>query len=76
MSPQRDERQYVNQQEYDYQGRLLLETFQENERSSVIKDSSNSLPVNNRPIIFIELREVRARFANLVIDSILVDRYS
>lgn len=76
MSPQRDERQYVNQQEYDYQGRLLLETFQENERSSVIEDSSNSLPVNNRPIIFIELREVRARFANLVIDSILVDRYS
>jgi|GEM_PF-5976384 len=76
MSPQRDERQYVNQQKHDYKGRLLLETFQENERSSVIKDSSNSLPVNNRPIIFIELREVRARFANLVIDSILVDRYS
>ena len=76
MSPQRDERQYVNQQKYDYQGRLLLETFQENEGSSVIEDSSNSLPVNNRPIIFIELREVRARFANLVIDSILVDRYS
>ncbi len=76
MSPQRDERQYVNQQKYDYQGRLLLETFQENERSSAIEDSSNSLPVNNRPIIFIELREVRARFANLVIDSILVDRYS